>query len=87
MQNYPKEIRINLLRQKKSGLIAAVSEDLPGLMTVGTSIDEIEERLPFAIQQIIAAQYGEHVNLTLYPADDDDFSPLSEPRIFGLEAA
>jgi len=85
--SYPTTIRVGLLRSRKTGLIAAVSDDLPGLMTVGKTIEDIEERLPAAISQLIKAQYDADVEVELVDGDDEGFFSLGEPRILELHAA
>lgn len=89
MPQFPTEVRIYLRRSRKTGLFAAVSDDLPGLMTVAHTIEEIEERLPPAIQQLIKAQYDQDVEVHLEDTDDgsDDFKSLSDPRVAELHAA
>jgi predicted RNase H-like HicB family nuclease len=88
MAAFPKEVRIHLERDVQTGLFAALSDDLPGLMTVATTIEEIEQRLPAAIAQLVEAQYGTQVAVTLEPTDTDDgFAPLAEPRVAELRAA
>ena len=86
--SYPQSIRIYLRHQAKSGLFAAVSDDLPGLMTVADSIEEIRRRLPSAIQQLIKAQFDENVSVALRDDEgDDDFISLREPKVAELRAA
>lgn len=86
--SYPTRIRVNLQRNAKAGLFAAVSDDLPGLMTVGHTIEEIEQRLPAAIAQLIKAQYGEDVEFQCADSEpSDDFLSLSDPRVIELRAA
>jgi predicted RNase H-like HicB family nuclease len=88
MASFPSEIRIYLERDVKTGLFAAMSEDLAGLLTVGASIEEVEQRLPAAIKQLVHAQYGQSVNVTLTVDDEaDGFRPLAEPRVVELRAA
>jgi hypothetical protein len=88
MKTYPTAVRVYLRRQPKTGLFAAVSDDLPGLMTVADNIEEIERRLPASIEQLIKAQYGADVVVVHGDADiSDDFKPLDEPRVIELRAA
>lgn len=50
-----KTIRIRLLSHQKTGLLMAVSEDLPGLVVHGRTVGEIEERLPSVVADLIEA--------------------------------
>lgn len=87
--SYPAEVRIQLLRSKETGLIAAVSDDLPGLMTVGTEIEEIQRRLPTAIAEIISVQFGVDVDVRLEESADLSvpFESLSTALVVDLRAA
>ena len=51
-----KQIRIQILQHKKTDLLMAISHDLPGLLVPGRSEEEIAERLPAAVQEILEAQ-------------------------------
>ena len=88
MAEFPERISIYLQRAPKAGLFAAVSDELPGLMTVAENIEEIERRLSDDIKRLIKAQYGEDIEVIL--EDDDsgsDFVSLCDPRIAELRAA
>ncbi len=89
MAKFPEMVRVDYKRSKRAGLYAAVSDDLPGLMAVANTLDEVDLRIPAAIAQIIEAQYGVRVEVTLRDADgdDDDFTSLSESRFMELRAA
>lgn len=88
MAEFPSEIRIDIRRNRATGLIAAVSDDLPGLLTVGRDIAEIERRLPPSIAALIKAEFG--VNVVVEMADGDnsgtEFTSLSTAHI-QLQAA
>jgi predicted RNase H-like HicB family nuclease len=86
MAAFPTEVKIHLQRDRQSGLFAALSDDLPGLMTVAATIEEIERRLPAAIAQLVEAQYGAHVRVTI-ESEDEGFRSLAEPRVAELRAA
>lgn len=73
MTAFPKEVRIHLERDTRTGLFAALSNELPGLMAVATTIEEIEERLPAAVAQLVRAQYGAAVNVNIEPIDRGGF--------------
>lgn len=87
MAAYPSHIRIRLQRDGKTGLFAALSDDLPALMTVASSIEEIEKRLPAAVAQIVEAQYGARVRVSVEASEEDRFASLAEPRVVELHAA
>jgi predicted RNase H-like HicB family nuclease len=87
MAAYPTEVRVHLQRDSGSGLFAALSDDLPGLMTVASTIEEIEQRLPAAIAQLVETQYGAAVRVTLEAEGDAGFKSLAEPRVAELHAA
>jgi predicted RNase H-like HicB family nuclease len=85
---FPTTVRIHLERDTQTGLFAALSRDLPGLMTVAKTIEEIEDRLPGAISQLVAAKYGVEVAVTIEPTEDEGgFASLAEPRVAELRAA
>lgn len=88
MAHFPERVRLMYRHNKRSGLYAAVSDDLPGLMTVGRSLEEVDQRAPAAIAQLVQAQYGASVVVVVADGDDDDrFRPLDEPRLAELRAA
>ena len=45
------EILIKPRWHKKTGLIVAISDDLPGLLVHARTLDELEEQLPGAIRE------------------------------------
>jgi len=89
MARYPAQIRTELKHSPRVGLFAAVSDDLPGLMVVGKTIEEVEQRVAGAIADLIEAEYGEKVIAHSLPDDGDEagFKSLAEPRILELNAA
>lgn len=87
MSKFPSRVSVRLMHQHKTGLFAAVSDDLPGLMTIADSIEEVDRRLPASIAQVIQAQYGQRVEVVLEDDFDDDFQPLDAPRVLELRAA
>ncbi|HZT89711.1 MAG TPA: hypothetical protein VFA12_17210 [Stellaceae bacterium] len=58
-------IRIRLIRHDKMGLLAAISEDLHGLVVHGRSGGEIGDRLEGAIRELLEAQGDTVVNLRI----------------------
>lgn len=62
-QTTKRTIHVRLLRHEKSGLLAAVSDDLPGLVVHGQSQAEIGGRLPSVIRDLIEADGKRVVSL------------------------
>lgn len=48
-----KHIRIRLLRNKDTGLLMAMSQDLKGLVVHGHSVEEIDARLPSVVRDLL----------------------------------
>lgn len=71
-----KTIKIGSRFNKRSGLIASFSDDLPGLLVVGRDAREIEDKLPGAIREILEAQ-GHNV-LSVSLSSDDVLPSWSE---------
>ncbi len=49
-------LRLNLLVDESGTLFALTSDDVQGLMLIGNSLSELEERLPNALEQLTAAE-------------------------------
>jgi len=62
-------ISADILMNEKSGLMVAVSDDLPGLYVHGRTQSELNERIPVAIKAILEAN-GEGI-FEVVPVDDD----------------
>ena len=60
-------IRIHLIKHTETGLLAAVSDDLHGLVVHAHSPEEIEKLLPDAIRDILVAQGFEVLSVTAEP--------------------
>lgn len=65
-----KDFRINVVQHKSSDLLVALSPDLPGLMVPGRSVNEIEERLPAAMQELLEARGFKVVRIETTPEND-----------------
>jgi hypothetical protein len=52
MRTIPDTIRITLMTHRKSGLMVAVSPDVPGLYVHGKSEEEITARIPIAVRAL-----------------------------------
>ncbi len=85
MRRHPETVRISLSRNKAAGLLAASSPDLPGLLVVAGTMDEIDDRLPAAIAQIVEAQFDVRVRVEAIQASGAGFSPIE--RVIELAAA
>jgi hypothetical protein len=49
-------IRVGLIQHKGSDLMLAISDDLPGLMIPIRSVDELAQKMPHAIRELLEAQ-------------------------------
>src|SRR5437667_9384574 len=79
-----RRFRIYLFEHKVTGLQAAFSDDLHGLVVHGRSEDEIREKLPGAIRDLVDAHGMEVVSLTV---DRDDRLADYRPPMFIANAA
>lgn len=73
-----RDIEVLVLQRKKSDLLIAYSDDLPGLLVTGRTIEELEDRIPRAVKEILEAQG--HVVLRVTTKSDrsqipSDFGP------------
>lgn len=88
MAEFPREVRVSLSRSAKAGLFAAESPDLPGLLTVGRTIEDLERQLPGDIRALIMAQYEIDVEVQFIEGvGPGGFLPLAEPRVAELREA
>jgi predicted RNase H-like HicB family nuclease len=55
MRKIPESIRVTIATHRASGLMIAVSPDVPGMYVHGKSKEEIEARIPIAIEALCAA--------------------------------
>jgi len=78
-----KVFEIRVLRHKKLDLLMAFSKDLPGLAVHGHTEEELQERLPAAITDLLTAQGYKVIKITL----DDDSMPEFDPPAFIANAA
>ena len=62
-------INISIIRHSETGLYVAFSDDLKGLYVHARTQAELNERLPVAIKDILAA--SGHPVAAVTPADDD----------------
>ena len=59
-----KTIHVRAYVHKKTGLLMAYSDDLPGLLVPGRTEEELEERIPGAIEEILQAQGFRVISIT-----------------------
>lgn len=60
--SYPRSILVRYQRHQKTGLLAAYSEDLKGLLVTARSFDELNEELPVVIEDLIQKRFGAEVH-------------------------
>jgi siroheme synthase (precorrin-2 oxidase/ferrochelatase) len=60
-------IRVNVVRNVKSGLLVALSPDMKGLMVAARTEEQIEEELPGAIQEMLEAAGHRVISVTAEP--------------------
>jgi len=69
MGTVSRTIKIDVLEHPKSGLMVAVSDELPGLYVHGTNDGELAARIPEAIRALLEAE-GNRV-LSVLPTQDE----------------
>ena len=57
-------IRVTLRKHDTSPLLAATSDDLPGLLVFGRTREEIADKLPIAIRELLQAMGYQVISLT-----------------------
>ncbi|NBC34065.1 MAG: hypothetical protein GVY13_15430 [Alphaproteobacteria bacterium] len=70
-------VRVKFLKNKRTGLLVAVSDDLKGLMVPARSMDEMGVFLPDAIKELMAAK-GQSLEGVVIAAEADDDSGAFE---------
>ena len=68
MADMNKEIRVKIITHEVTGLMIAMSDDLPGLYVHGRTSKDLERAIPIAIRDILEAQTGRKIRVT---RDDD----------------
>lgn len=63
-------IKIRVVQHRNSDLLVALSEDLKGLMVPGRSDEELEQKVPDAIREILEAQGFKVISVTADFEDD-----------------
>ena len=59
-----REIRVQLVANRETGLLVALSDDMKGLMVAARSEEEIERELPDAIREILEAEGNTVLSVT-----------------------
>ena len=68
--------RITSRVHKGTGLIASYSDDLPGLMVVARTEEEISRNLPSAVRELLEAQGLQIIKLYTVPSGEpSEFGP------------
>lgn len=75
-----KSIRIKVLCHQKTGLLMAMSDDMPGLVVNARSDEELEHKLPLAVRDLLEAAGNEVVQVTVVRDES------SAPHNFGPQA-
>ena len=65
-----KIVKIEVVRHRTTGLLVAMSDDLPGLMVHGRTDEEIDERLEGAVRELLEAEGKTVVDIEVTPAED-----------------
>jgi hypothetical protein len=73
-----RDFTVEIVRYVKSDLLMAFSADLPGLLVPARSEEQLDQRLPGAIRELLEAQGNTEISLTLEsepPQLPPDFIP------------
>jgi hypothetical protein len=63
-----------------AGLLAAFSDELPGLLVVGATWQDIEAKLPGAIRELMDAMGTPVSRVELMPVHESDTEWVTEPK-------
>jgi len=63
-------IKIRVVQHRSSDLLVALSDDLKGLMVPGRNDEELEQKIPSAVREILEAQGFKVVSVTADFEDD-----------------
>ena len=72
--------RIKVVRHRRTGLMVALSPDLPGLMVHGRDDDELRQRIPGSIREILEAQGFRVRDVGLDDGDDGLDNFIVQPQ-------
>lgn len=74
----PEVITIRFLKSEKTGLLAAITDDIPGFTITGRTIEAIEAKLAEAVAEVLQEQFGVSVEVTKEDrSEPEGFVPLS----------
>ena len=73
-------LNIQVKVHRPTGMLAAVSSDLQGLLVVGANEQEIESKLPGAIRELMDAMGTPLTDVELVPVNESDTDWVSEPK-------
>jgi hypothetical protein len=72
-------IRLSYQRHSETGLLAAFSHDLKGLLAMGRTFEELHEELPHLIVDLVKERYGADVRVEW--EDDEPIAPGFETAV------
>lgn len=77
--NRPDIITIQYVKSTRTGLIAAITDEIPGFMVTGRTVDAVKAKLQEAISEALKEQFGvDFVDVMECDTQDiDGFVPLS----------
>ena len=65
----------------KTGVFCALSEDLPGLMVFGTSIEGVQDDVLAVAAALVRERFGEEVSYVWDMPSEEGFVPLKSGRL------
>lgn len=80
----PEQINIIYRQHKTTGLLAAISPDLDGLIVFGRTPEHLCQKLPLAVTELVKAQTGQDLAYDWAKEDDgeDDGGKMALPPGF-----
>jgi hypothetical protein len=81
-----RRFQIMTVRHETTGLLMAVSPDMPGLMVHAHSHEELEKKIPGRIRDLLVADGYEVLSLEVGP-DEDNALPEFGPPAFIAQAS
>lgn len=69
----PHVIRLSYQRHQQTGLVAAFSEDLKGLLVTARTFEALYEELPVVIADLVKQRYGMEIRVEW--CDDEPVAP------------
>lgn len=65
----------------KSGVMCAVSDDLPGLMVFGRSLEKLQDDVLAVASELVRKKFGADVSYHWNAPLSDDFQPIEPGRL------